>query len=200
MKGTNRVLSGILLFGAGAIILWYTSLLFSHHEITSIEGFVNSFAAPSLLVGVFLIIFGFLLYIDGRTLQKQRYRKKTRGDHPKKPEGELPEKNSLEEPAKKTCPACKKGVYKDARVCRFCGHQFDVTYRLKVYRPEDNERYVFLVDQLTKKLGETPDEIKHLLDVGIRFKYSSKQNLQKHKTRFERLGCPTEVYEKVARE
>lgn len=54
-----------------------------------------------------------------------------------------------------------------------------MTYRLKVYRPKDNERYDFLVDQLTKKLGKTPDEIKHLLDVGIRFKYSTRESLKK---------------------
>ena len=112
----------------------------------------------------------------------------------------MPDKDALEEPAKKPCPACKKGVYKDARVCRFCGHEFDVTYRLKVYGPKDRERYDFLVEELTKKLGKTKEEIKHLLDVGIRFKYSSRQNLQRHKTRFEGLGCSTEVYEKVARE
>lgn len=101
MKGTNRVLSGILLFGIGALILWYTLLLFSYYKITSIEGFINSFAAPSLLFGVFLIIFGFLLYIDGRTLQKQRHRKETQGGYPKKPEGGLPDKDALEEPAKR---------------------------------------------------------------------------------------------------
>jgi len=112
----------------------------------------------------------------------------------------MPAGSVVEEPSKKVCPKCKKYIYKDARVCRFCGNGFVVTYILKVYRPKGDENYRFLVDTIAKTSGKTKDEVTALVEHGIRFKYSQKDSLLAHKAKFENLGCKTEVYEKVERE
>jgi hypothetical protein len=114
--------------------------------------------------------------------------------------GPIPGRRSLEQPATKTCPACAKAVYKDARVCRFCGHAFGVSLRLKVYPPEDTKLRERVVALLAKKLKMPPDETAHLLDLGMRFRYDSPEKLAAARARFESLGCRTEVYEKAGRE
>ena len=114
--------------------------------------------------------------------------------------GAIPGRRSLEEPSTKRCPGCAKDVYKDARVCRFCGRAFGVTLRLKVYPPEDGEKRERVVALLAKKLSMPADEVAHLLELGMRFKYDSADKLAAAREKFESLGCRTEVYEKAGRE
>jgi hypothetical protein len=114
--------------------------------------------------------------------------------------GTIPGRRSLEEPSTKKCPGCAKDVYKDARVCRFCGHAFGVTLRLKVYPPEDGKQREHVVTLLAKKLSMPGDDAAHLLEMGMRFKYDSPEKLAAAREKFESLGCRTEIYEKAGRE
>jgi hypothetical protein len=114
--------------------------------------------------------------------------------------GEIPGRKSLEEPATKKCPGCGKSVYKDARVCRFCGRAFSVTLRLKVYPPQDRKQREQVVALLAAKFKMPAEEVAHLLDLGMRFKYDSPEKLAAARGKFESMGCATEVYEKVGRE
>jgi hypothetical protein len=114
--------------------------------------------------------------------------------------GGFPGRKSLEEPATKRCPGCAKDVYKDARVCRYCGHAFAVTFRLKVYAPKEKDRHDHLVRLLGKKLSMPEGDVAHLLELGMRFKYDSPEKLAAARAKFEALGCRTQAYEKVGRE
>jgi hypothetical protein len=198
MKGANRVLWGIVLLVTGFFLLLYT-----YDTRATLTDFETSLTPSALIMGIACAILGFVLYIDGRTIQKQEKTNKREMasiGHTRPSKNAIPEKQSLEVPAKKRCPACKKYVYKDARVCRFCGNQFAVSYRLKVYRPPSEQNRRFLVETLSKHFQKPPDEIDHLLEMGMRFTYSDYAHLDSHRKKFERLGCKTEVYEKVARE
>ncbi len=114
--------------------------------------------------------------------------------------GAIPGRRSLEEPSTKKCPGCAKDVYKEARVCRFCGRAFGVTLRLKVYPPEDKKQRERVVSLLAKKLSMPVDNAAHLLEMGMRFKYDSPDKLAAAREKFESLGCRTEVYEKAGRQ
>ncbi|MBN2225288.1 MAG: hypothetical protein JW765_11465 [Deltaproteobacteria bacterium] len=114
--------------------------------------------------------------------------------------GTIPGRKSLEEPATKKCPGCGKDVYKDARVCRYCGHAFGVTLRLKVYPPQDKQKREHVVGLLAKKLSMPADEVDHLLEMGMRFRYDSAGKLAAARGKFEALGCRTQAYEKAGRE
>jgi hypothetical protein len=114
--------------------------------------------------------------------------------------GTIPGPRSLEKPSAKKCPGCAKDVYKDARVCRFCGHAFGMSLRLKVYPPQDAGLRERVVSLLSKKLSMPADDTAHLLDLGMRFKYDSPEKLAAARGKFESLGCRTEVYEKAGRE
>lgn len=114
--------------------------------------------------------------------------------------GAIPGRRSLEEPSTKKCPGCAKDVYKDARVCRFCGRAFGVTLRLKISPPEDKKQREHVVTLLAKKLSMPADDAAHLLDLGMRFKYDSPEKLAAAREKFESLGCRTQVYEKAGRE
>ena len=116
------------------------------------------------------------------------------------PTHKIPHRDDLEEPKKKVCPNCNKGIYKDARVCRFCGHEFPVTYILKVFGPEDKQKFDLLVKRFSERLGKPTDEIEHLLEVGMRFRSSTEEQLEKNRARFERFGCRVETYKKVSRQ
>jgi hypothetical protein len=114
--------------------------------------------------------------------------------------GTIPGRGSLEAPATKKCPACAKDVYKDARVCRYCGRAFSVTLRLKVYPPEDEAKRNEVIRILAAKLRMPADEVAHLLELGMRFKYDSPGKLAASRGKFEAMGCKTEEYEKAGRE
>ncbi len=182
----------------------------------------------SLVLGATALVLGTILLIDGWTARWQKEQKDgeaTRRSVTSRPDaassekdteppaaapagdrayragrGTIPGRGSLEAPATKKCPRCAKDVYKDARVCRYCGHAFSVTLRLKVYPPQDRKKREEVVGLLAAKLKMPADEVAHLLDLGMRFKYDSPQKLAGARAKFESMGCRTEEYEKAGRE
>jgi ribosomal protein L37E len=112
----------------------------------------------------------------------------------------IPGRDSLEEPTTKKCPGCGKSVYKDARVCRYCGRAFTATLRLKVYPPQEKDKREHVVELLATRLKMPAEDVAHLLEMGMRFKYDSPEKLAAARGKFEALGCATEVYEKVGKE
>lgn len=202
--GTKRITWGIFLFAIGVFLLWISF----QGEITPTQ-FLNSFRLPLLPLSIFIAILGFVFFVDGRTIQKQKYvrggaNRALQAEHPKEnhdiPTDKIPGMKDLEEPKKKVCPQCKKGIYKDAKVCRFCGHEFPVTYILKVFGPEDKQKFDLLVKRFSERLGKPTEEIEHLLEMGMRFRSSTKAKLEENRIRFEKFGCRVESYKKVSRQ
>ncbi len=207
-KGDVVMAKKRIFWGITLLIVGLLTLLFAFGGEFTLEQFLKSYRLVVLLLGIVFTIFGLVLYIDGRTILQQRKmnvgadrRREVR--HPQKfhdiPHHKIPETKDLEEPKKKECPECKKHIYKDAKVCRFCGHEFKVTYILKVFAPEDKERFDLLVKKLSARLKKPTDEIEHLLEVGMRFKSPTVELLKKNRIRFERFGCRIESYKKVSR-
>ena len=199
----KRISWGITLFIIGLLML-----LFAFSGEFTLEQFLKSYRLAVLPIGIIFVILGFVLYMDGRTILQQR-KMKLGSDRSREvrhlqkyhdiEDHKIPETKDLEEPKKKKCPKCKKYIYKDAKVCRFCGHEFAVTYILKVFTPEDKERSALLVKKLSARLKKPTDEIEHLLEVGMRFKSPTEAVLDKNRIRFERFGCRIESYKKVSR-
>jgi len=213
-KAAQRIVTGWLLMAVSALFL-----VIGGASIVERLGMGQAPEAVSLVLstlGIAALIPGLLLIIDGITARRQT--KTGYQGLPKPPTaprpaaatvqgkatpataGEIPERHALEEPATKSCPGCKKAVYKEARVCRFCGHAFGVTLRLKVYPPQDKKLYEHVVAILSQKLKMPEDKTAHLLDLGMRFKYDSADKLAAAREKFKSLGCRTEVYEKAGRE
>ncbi len=202
--GFRRIFWGISLLIIGVLLLWLT-----FGGQFTLSQFLNSFRLPALLIGSLFTIFGLVLYVDGRTIQRQKrmrdrdaHRRRTahnQGHHDLTAD-EIPNESDLEVPKEKVCPKCKKKIYKDARVCRFCGHEFAVTYILKVFGPEDKKKFDLLVDKLSIRLKRSADEIEHLLELGMRFRSPTKEALEEKRVGFERFGCRVESYKKVSRD
>jgi ribosomal protein L37E len=217
MNARRRILLGTLLL--------ISSIPFFFYGITNAaEGLRPewTWVIVTLAIGSVVALVGFILVIDGRTAAWQMGQRRsesvrrsvasgvgaalatqgTPSDAHGRPGGvrAIPGRRELEEPSTKRCPACGKDVYKEARVCRFCGHGFSVTLRLKVYPPTDETQKKRLVVLLADKLKMPEGEVAHLLDLGMRFKYDSAPKLAAARRRFESLGCATEVYEKAGRE
>ncbi|MBN1572731.1 MAG: zinc ribbon domain-containing protein [Deltaproteobacteria bacterium] len=200
----RRIAWGIFLFFIGVFLFYLT-----FRGQFTLSQFLGGFRLPLLPLGLFFSVLGLVFYIDGRTIQKQR-RMRDRDAHPRHTEhdrghhdltaDEIPHESDLEVPKEKTCPNCKKRIYKDAKVCRFCGHEFAVTYILKVYGPKDRKKFKLLVKRLSERLGKPPDDIEHLLELGMRFRSPTEAKLEENRARFERFGCRVESYKKVARE
>ena len=197
-----------IFWGITLLIFGLLTLLFAFIGEFTLEQFLKSYRLVVLPIGIIFAILGFILYIDGRTILQQRKMKvgtdrRREVRHLQKfqdiPNHKIPETKDLEEPKKKECPKCKKHIYKDAKVCRFCGHEFKVTYILKVFAPEDKERFALLVKKLSARLKKPTDEIEHLLEVGMRFKSPTTELLKKNRIRFEKFGCRIESYKKVSK-
>jgi ribosomal protein L37E len=224
---SRRITAGWMLGALSLLLLLYGGFNFAQGP--QVDRIPPLIPLISLVLGTSLLILGTILLVDGWTARWQMEMKSHRaaresagsglgaapsaGDAPARhaavPGGdtggpgaraEIPGRPSLEEPATKKCPGCGKAVYKDARVCRFCGRAFGVTLRLKVYPPQEKKKREEVVGLLAKKLKMPADDVAHLLDLGMRFKYDSPEKLAAARTKFESLGCATEVYEKVGRE
>jgi hypothetical protein len=219
----RRIIAGWVLIAASLLLLFAGGL----NVLEKLRAGQAPEPVPfiSVVVGAAAIFIGAILLIDGWTARWQTETKNGRdnrrsassrfdsglseGDAAPAPgedraqsvaRGAIPGRRSLEEPSTKKCPGCAKDVYKEARVCRFCGHAFGVTLRLKVYPPEDGKLKEHVVTLLAKKLSMSVDNAAHLLELGMRFKYDSPDKLAAAREKFESLGCRTEVYEKAGRE
>lgn len=225
-NAAKRIAAGWILGAASLLLLLYGGFnIVQDPRVNHIPPFIPLI---SLVLGTTVLLLGVILLIDGWTARWQSETKNRRaaresaasglgaaspGSETKLPadvpgtdlsrpafRGAIPGRKSLEEPATKRCPGCAKDVYKDARVCRYCGRAFGVTLRLKIYPPQDSQRRERVVGLLAKKLSMPADEAAHLLELGMRFKYDSAEKLAAARTKFESLGCGTEVYEKAGRE
>lgn len=183
------------------------------------NGLVDGVSVAFLLLGLFLIFVGLMLIMDGHTIARQgetspyRHRDssprtETHSAHTPHPVSShahppaFPEESDemdMEEPSKKECPECRKYVFKDSRVCRFCGHSFPVTHILKIHPHEDPEKNERLVELLSKKLHRSEEGVSELLESGLRLSYSTREKLETNREKFEHFGCPVQTYEKVRR-
>ncbi len=224
-KAQRRITTGWLSIAVSLLML-FGGVLNILDELSAGRG-AGTVEIALCILGTAALLFGMLLLIDGWTARwqaEQRAHESAQSsilprsnDAPRErdidsasvgredrgrqaPRGRLPGKRSLEEPAAKRCPGCAKDVYKDARVCRYCGHAFVVTFRLKVYPPKEKDRHDYLVRLLGKKLSMPEGDVAHLLELGMRFKYDSPEKLAAARAKFEALGCRTEAYEKVGSE
>jgi len=219
MKTTamKRFVSGLAVGGLGIILILAAS---ARGWVTG--GLVDGVSVAILLLGLFFAFTGIMLFMDGRTIAKQgdtppyyhadpQPRAHTSPSHPPHPAGEshahrppaFPDQNDdemdIEEPSKKECPGCHKYVFKDSRVCRFCGHSFPITYILKIFRHKDPEKNKHLTALMAKKLDRGEQEVGELLESGLRLSYSTREQMETNRTKFEHFGCPVQTYEKVGR-
>ena len=220
MKTTamKRFTSGLVAVGIGIVLVLITS-----ERGWTINGVVDGVSVALFLLGLFSMCVGFVLAMDGHTIARRGeaspYHSPYHHDdpppqthtahpphqeHPHDRPPAFPEESDdemdMEEPSKKECPACHKYVFKDARVCRFCGHSFPITYILKIHRHEDAEKNEYLMGLLSKKLHRSKQEVGELLESGLRLTYSSKELMESNRRKFEHFGCPVQTYEKVKRE
>jgi len=170
------------------------------------------------IFGLFLIFLGFVLVMDGHTIARRgegspyQHSDPPPQSHTTAPTHQVenhtlppafPDQNDndvdMEEPSKKECPECHKYVFKDSRVCRFCGHSFPITYILKIFKHDDPARNEHLTALLSKKLHRTEQEVGELLESGLRLSYSTREKMETNRKKFEHFGCPVEAYEKVRR-
>jgi len=214
MKTTamKRFVSGLFAWVVGIILV-----LAANVRGWTDGGLVDGISLAILLLGLFFIFVGLMLIMDGHTIARQGesspYRHiesspRTHAAHTPHPEPSharppaFPEENDemdMEEPSKKECPGCHKYVFKDSRVCRFCGHSFPVTYILKIFPHEDIEKNEHLVGLLARKLHRGEQEVSELLESGLRLTYSTREKLETNREKFEHFGCPVQTYEKVRR-
>ncbi|MBN1881256.1 MAG: hypothetical protein JW885_03700 [Deltaproteobacteria bacterium] len=215
MKTTamKRFTSGLLAGGVGIVFFLIANL-----RGWVVGGLVDGVSVALSLLGLFFIFVGLMLVMDGHTIARRGEASPHRRDetpphthtpHPPHPTHshdrppafpeEADDEMAVEEPTKKECPACHKYVFKDARVCRFCGHSFPITYILKIHRHEDLEKNEHLIKLLAMKLHRSEQGISELLDSGLRLSYSTQERMETNRKKFEHFGCPVEAYEKVGR-
>ncbi len=145
-----------------------------------LTGYLRSSRSSALALGTSLLILGTILLIDGWTALWQAERRDHRAaresagsglgaapsperatarhaavpggdtDTSRRPRRASPDAGASRSPRQRNAPDARKTVYKDARVCRFCGRAFGVTLRLKVYPPADRKKREHVVALLAQ--------------------------------------------------
>ncbi|MBN1883363.1 MAG: hypothetical protein JW885_14440 [Deltaproteobacteria bacterium] len=141
--------------------------------------------------GYILMFSGFLLFILGLRNIKTRKRESIQNDTEKRvvtiaDDSRFPVKNCAN-------PNCDKEIRIDVNHCPHCGWKYQYFYSMKVFRPEDNETFMTLVDDLSKKTRTQKEKIAKKLTGGMIMRYSSLDILLGSKTSFEKFGCTVEV-------
>lgn len=95
----------------------------------------------------------------------------------------------------KKCPSCGGEIEVSSKICPVCGFQYQVIYTLTVFSPFDVAKREGLIKYLMTRMGRPYEEISIGLEKGMTFKYSSKEDLDKNRASFEKIGCTVKVGE-----
>jgi len=88
---------------------------------------------------------------------------------------------------------CAREIRIDVNHCPHCGWRYRYFHSMKVFRPESDDMFVTLVDDLSKRTRKTNEEIVKKLTNGMVMRYSDLNILLESKASFEKFGCTVEM-------
>jgi len=88
---------------------------------------------------------------------------------------------------------CGKEIRIDVNHCPHCGWKYRYFHSIKVFRPDDDEMFRALVNDLSEKTRKPDGEITKKLTDGMIMRYSDLDILLESKASFEKFGCTTET-------
>ena len=88
---------------------------------------------------------------------------------------------------------CGREIRIDVNHCPHCGWKYRYFHSMKVFRPENDEMFSTLVDDLSKKTKKPGEEIAKKLTDGMIMRFSDLDILIESKASFEKFNCTVEI-------